>query len=181
MFMADDDDDLGDLDEEFDDEQVDDPIFMIKQHVYVALGVGLIPIPLVDLFGVVGIQLNMLRKLSIIYQVPFSQDLIKGLIGALIGGSFPASFSAAVWGSIGKAAPGLGSVFGMTVSAAISGAATYAVGMVFNRHFAEGGTFLSFNPDEAREFYADMLREGKAFVDNNSSAKVSPPGSPNTD
>ncbi len=43
----------------------------------------------------------------------------------------------------------------------VSFACTYAVGKVFSRHFAEGGTFLSFDPEEARAFYEEMFKEGQ--------------------
>ncbi|MCI5165392.1 MAG: GTPase, partial [Candidatus Electrothrix sp. GM3_4] len=49
-------------------------------------------------------------------------------------------------------------------------AVTYAVGKVFHQHFASGGTFLTFDPDKVREYYAQMLKEGKAMA---SKAKAS--------
>jgi len=47
-----------------------------------------------------------------------------------------------------------------------AGAVTYAVGKVFHQHFASGGTFLSFDPDKVRDYYAEMLREGKTVAAN---------------
>jgi hypothetical protein len=35
------------------------------------------------------------------------------------------------------------------------------VGKVFARHFAEGGTFLSFDPEKAKAFYEEMFKEGQ--------------------
>jgi len=35
------------------------------------------------------------------------------------------------------------------------------VGKVFMQHFASGGTFLNFNPDEVKEYYSQMFQEGK--------------------
>ena len=46
----------------------------------------------------------------------------------------------------------------------IAGASTYAVGKVFYRHFASGGTFLTFDPEKARAYYEEMFQKGKDVV-----------------
>src|SRR3984893_12969848 len=46
---------------------------------------GLIPIPLVDIAAVGGVQLQMLRKLSEIYGVPFTENRGKSIIASLAG------------------------------------------------------------------------------------------------
>ncbi|MGB5685086.1 MAG: hypothetical protein WBM35_04685, partial [Candidatus Electrothrix sp.] len=66
--------------------------------------------------------------------------------------------------SFSKTIPGIGQSLGAVGAASLAGASTYAVGKVFSRHFSEGGTFLSFDADEAREFYKEMLNEGKEVV-----------------
>jgi len=137
---------------------------MIRRHVYAALGVGLIPIPFLDFAGVTGVQLNLLRKLAQIYNIPFSENLIKNVIGAIIGGAFPASAGPLIASSIAKTVPVIGHIVGAAGSAGVSGACTYAIGRVFSRHFAEGGTFLSFDAEKAREFYEEMFREGQEVV-----------------
>jgi len=134
---------------------------LIRQHVYMSLGVGLIPIPFVDFIGVSGIQLNLMRKLSDLYTVPFSKDMVKNIIGALIGGAFPASAGSLILASVSKIVPGVGLTVGAVCASTVSGASTYAVGKVFARHFAEGGTFLTFDPEKAKEFYEEMFKEGQ--------------------
>jgi len=37
---------------------------------------------------------------------------------------------------------------------------------VFSRHFSEGGTFLRFDPKEAKAFYAQMFEEGRRMTDH---------------
>ena len=136
----------------------------IRHHVYAALGVGLIPIPFIDFVGVTGIQLNLMRKLAQVYNIPFSKDMVKNLIGALIGGAFPASIGPRIAFSVSKTVPGVGQALGAVSASAVSGACTYAVGKVFSRHFAEGGTFLSFDPEAAKAFYEEMFKEGQEVV-----------------
>lgn len=136
----------------------------ILNHTYLSMAAGLIPVPFLDFAGVSGVQLNMMRKLAQIYQIPFSQDIMKNIIGALLGGSFPASVMPRIAVSVSKAIPIAGQTLGVVSAAAVAGACTYAVGKVFNRHFAEGGTFLSFDPDVARKFYEEMFKEGQEIV-----------------
>ena len=136
---------------------------IIMRHIYGSLAAGLIPVPFVDFAAVSGIQLNMLRKLSEIYNAPFSKDMVKNLIGAMLGGSAPAS-AGRVLSSAVKAVPVVGQIVGGVGTSMFSGASTYAIGHVFNRHFAEGGTFLTFNPEKAKAFYAEMFKKGETIV-----------------
>src|SRR5262245_46688535 len=55
---------------------------------------GLIPLPFVDLAAIGGVQLQMLRRLSEIYGVPFSENLGKSLIASLAGTAVPATTAA---------------------------------------------------------------------------------------
>jgi len=116
---------------------------------------GLIPIPLVDVAAVGGVQLQMLRRLSEIYGVPFTDNRGKSIIASLAGSVIPASTatsSAMAVGSFVKVLPGLGWTVGVLSMPVFSAAATYIIGKVFIQHFASGGTLLDFNPPDYREF-----------------------------
>src|SRR5712691_4698833 len=112
---------------------------------------GLVPIPLVDVAAVGGVQLQMLRRLSEIYGVPFSDNLGKSVIASLAGSVIPASTAVGV-GSFMKALPGVGTAIGAITMPVVSAGATYLIGKVFIQHFASGGTLLDFNPPDYREF-----------------------------
>jgi uncharacterized protein (DUF697 family) len=112
---------------------------------------GLLPIPLVDIAAVGGVQLYMLRKLSEIYGVPFSENRGKAVLSSLIGAIVPATTASGV-ASFFKFVPGLGTVAGTLTMAPVSAGATYIIGKVFIQHFASGGTLLDFNPPDYREF-----------------------------
>ena len=139
------------------------PDEIILRHIYASLAAGLIPVPFVDFAAVSGIQLNMLRKLSEIYNAPFSKDMVKNLIGAMLGGSAPAS-AGRILSSAVKAVPVVGQIIGGAALSIFSGASTHAIGHVFNRHFAEGGTFLTFDPEKAKAFYVEMFKKGETIV-----------------
>jgi uncharacterized protein (DUF697 family) len=116
---------------------------------------GLIPIPLVDMAAVGGVQLQMLRRLSEIYGVPFSENRGKSIIASLAGAIIPASTATTTamgFSSLVKGLPGVGSVVGALSMPVFSAGVTYVIGKVFIQHFASGGTLLDFNPPDYREF-----------------------------
>jgi uncharacterized protein (DUF697 family) len=116
---------------------------------------GLIPVPIVDVAAVGGVQLVMLRRLSEIYGVPFSENRGKAILASLAGSVLPASTatsSAMTVGSIVKGLPGVGWAVGALTMPVFSAGATYIMGKVFIQHFASGGTLLDFNPPDYREF-----------------------------
>ncbi len=141
-------------------EKKSDPDRIVRNHVLVSMGVGLIPIPILDLAGLAGVQLNMLRKLAKNYDVPFSRDIGKHVIGSLTGGGVSVPVGGGL-ASLVKCIPLVGSLAGLAAMPAAGGAATYAVGKVFIQHFESGGTFLSFDPEKVRAYYAEMFKEGE--------------------
>src|SRR6266496_4914664 len=74
---------------------------------------GLIPIPFIDIAAVGGVQLQMLRRLSEIYGIEFSENMGKSVIASLAGSVIPASTAATTGigvSSVLKAVPGIGTV-----------------------------------------------------------------------
>ena len=112
---------------------------------------GLIPVPLVDMAAVGGVQLYMLHRLSEIYEIPFSENRGKSILTSLAGAMAPASVATAT-GSFIKGLPGIGTVIGALTMPVASAGATWVIGKVFIQHFASGGTLLDFNPPDYREF-----------------------------
>lgn len=129
-------------------------------HIVGSMGVGLIPLPVVDLVALTGIQMNLLRKLANTYDIPFSKNVVKSIVGSLIGGGVPVAFSAALASAI-KVIPIIGHTTSALTMPVLAGATTYAVGKVFIKHFATGGTFLDFDPDKVRDYYYEMFKEGQ--------------------
>jgi uncharacterized protein (DUF697 family) len=112
---------------------------------------GLIPLPFVDMAAVGGVQLYMLRRLSEIYEIPFSENLGKSILSSLAGAVIPAS-TATTAASIMKGVPIVGTAIGALTMPAVSAGATWIIGKVFIKHFASGRTLLDFNPPDYREF-----------------------------
>jgi uncharacterized protein (DUF697 family) len=119
---------------------------------------GLIPVPFVDLAAVGGVQIQMLRRLSQIYSVPFSKNRGKAFAASVAGAMIPASSGMGA-ASLIKSVPLVGTAISIVVMPTLSAGATYAIGMVFIEHFSSGGTFLDFNPAE----YRALARAQKAL------------------
>lgn len=112
---------------------------------------GLIPVPGLDLATVGGVQIQMLRRLSRIYGVPFSVNRGKALIAALAGALLPATSGMGA-ASLVKGVPIAGSLVAVVAMPTLSAGATYAIGKAFIEHFASGGTLLDFSPPHYRAF-----------------------------
>ena len=94
----------------------------------------------------------MVRRISQIYDVEFSENRGKALIASLAGSMIPATSGIGA-ASILKAVPVIGTIAGGFVMPVLSAGATYAIGKAFIQHFATGGDFLlDFNPPDYREF-----------------------------
>ncbi|MGK5093892.1 DUF697 domain-containing protein [Deltaproteobacteria bacterium TL4] len=132
----------------------------IKTNVLWSMGVGLIPIPLVDILGVTAFQLRLLNQLGKLYDLEFKSNWGKSTIGSLLGGVGVGGLSR-VGGSLTKFIPFVGPMIGVVVTPLSAGASTYAVGKIFLQHFASGGTFLTFDPEKVRGHFAELYEEGK--------------------
>jgi uncharacterized protein (DUF697 family) len=123
----------------------------VKRYALWSGAAGVIPVPLIDLAAVGGVQIHMLRRISQIYDVPFSENQGKALIASLAGAMIPVSSGLGA-ASLMKGIPLFGTLVSAIAMPALSAGATYAIGMVFIQHFASGGTLLDFNAADYREF-----------------------------
>ncbi|MBP6795871.1 MAG: DUF697 domain-containing protein [Saprospiraceae bacterium] len=131
---------------------------IVKTHLLLAVGGGLIPLPFVDFAAVTGVQVNMVRSLSKLYGKDFNEQIGKSLVTALVGTSLARMAASAV-----KTIPLLGSILGTATQAVLSGASTYAVGQVFIHHFDKGGSLSDFSPEDLKEKYKAEFERGKEF------------------
>jgi len=129
---------------------------IIHNHMIWSMGAGFIPVPIVDLFAVSAIQLDMIRQMSKVYDINFKETEGKAIITALTGSGLARLGANAV-----KFIPGVGSILGGVTMAVLSGASSFALGEVFKKHFETGGTFLDFDPGRLKKFYDEKFEKGK--------------------
>jgi uncharacterized protein (DUF697 family) len=121
------------------------------------MGAGFIPVPIADFLAITAIQLDMVRQLCRVYELDFKEREGKAIVSALTTSGLAKMGARAVV----KIIPGLGSVIGGVTLAIFSGASTYALGEVFKRHFASGGTILDFDMSRIKKMYDEKFEKGK--------------------
>jgi len=132
---------------------------IIKNHMYLAVGAGLIPVPVVDFVAVTGIQIDMIKKLADLYNVDFQKSQAKAIISALTGAGI-----ARLAAGMTKVIPIIGSILGGITMSGLSGASTYAIGEVFKNHFSSGGNIGDLDIDKFSSFYKDKFEQGKTMA-----------------
>jgi len=142
---------------------------------------GLIPVPVVDTVAVGGLQLQMVRRISQIFDVPFSENSGKALIASLVGAMVPATSSIGA-ASMLKMVPVVGTLTSAFVMPVLSAGATYSIGKAFIQHFASGGTLLDFNPPDYREFVKAQkeMWESRSARSGGPSSKTTDPATTNS-
>lgn len=134
-----------------------------KTHMMAGMALGLLPTPLIDIAGLAGTQLNLLRSLCKHYGVDFDDKTGKAVLTSLISGSLPVM---AVVGlsSFAKLIPGIGTIGGGISITVLSGSIIYATGQVFIRHFEAGGGFQNFDSKHWHPFFKEQFEKGKIKV-----------------
>ena len=142
-------------------EEVVDAI--IRKRVYGAIGVGFIPVPLVDFLGLTALQIEMIHTLAKAHGVEFKKERVKSIISSLCG-SLLTTASVPLAASLFKSIPVIGITAGAATISIMGGSTTYALGWVFDRHFRKGGCLIDFNADEAKAYFKEKVEEGKNLV-----------------
>ncbi|MDD5033381.1 MAG: YcjF family protein [Methylococcaceae bacterium] len=133
---------------------------LIKNYVLTSAGVALVPFPLVDLAGIMALQIKLVHGLAKHYDVPFKENLVKSLLTSLLSGATSVVGFLGL-ASLAKSVPVLGTLGGMGGVAITAGSVTYAVGQVFARHFESGGTLLDFDPQKMKSLFKRELKKGQ--------------------
>lgn len=145
---------------------------IINNHVLYSMGLGIIPIPLVDIAGVTATQLDMLSQIGSVHGKNFSDISGKSFIASTAGATV-----ARLAASFLKAIPGIGSIIGGVSMSIMSGASTYAIGQVAHRFFRDGLELEDIDAELAQSIYEEEFEKGKKVAsDMNSTKNGSPTG-----
>lgn len=138
---------------------------IVKKYTYITAGIGCVPVPLADVVGIGGAQVLMIKELSHLYGVKFSEHAVRNLIGALVGTLGSRVLTTAAVASVFKIIPGIGGLIGgLLVVPAVAGGVTYGLGRVFTKHFEEGGTLVDLNVQRTRDFFAAQYQIGRKLA-----------------
>ena len=162
---------LNDSNVETDQAKLDKAGAVVKKYMYWSMAAGLMPTPFLDIAAVSGVQLKMLKDMSDIYDIKFSKNAGKSIVGALLGSISADALTKSYLTSFVKSIPVIG-VLGSVSMPIYSGAATWAIGKVFIQHFATGGTFLDFDPQKVKDYFAELYKQGQTIAKNLKTAKA---------
>ncbi len=127
---------------------------IVKQYVLYSLGAGLVPIPFLNIAAVTTVQVAMLKKLTSLYNVKFSDNTLKVLVTSLLG-----SGGSLLGSGLIRNLPFLGGFIGSLAIPVLSGAVTYLVGEIFIEHFEHGGTLEDFDLEKGKEIFKSKFDE----------------------
>ncbi len=143
---------------------------VIRKHVYGAMGIGIVPMPILNVAAVTGIQLDMVRQLSGLYGIAFKENLAKKIITAVIGAGAGVLASPLVESAV-IGIPVVGLPLAVGTKPLLNGTGTYAVGQMFVTHFEKGGNFLSANLEAMKEDFGAALKNSREWLGNAISGK----------
>jgi uncharacterized protein (DUF697 family) len=130
-----------------------------------SVAAGFIPIPLVDVGALTGVQIKMLSEISKCYNVAFSENRAKSIISALLASIVADSMNKSIVTSFVKSIPLVGFVAGFSMPI-YSAASTYAIGHLFIQHFETGGVLFDFDPSKIKSHFANLYEKGKEMASN---------------
>jgi uncharacterized protein (DUF697 family) len=132
-------------------------------------GWGMAPL-MADVPAVTYLQVKMIGRLSEIYGQGKLEgsDRVKQILAALLGAAVPGRLGYYGVRTMMYSIPLVGLFAGLATAPAFNYASTLAIGRLFQKHFASGGTLLSFDVDAAKDaVQTEMKRaadEGKSAV-----------------
>ena len=138
---------------------------LIRRYMALSMGAGLIPAPLIDTLVLGALQLLLIRDLAQLHGAEFSPARGRALLAALLGSAGTVSVATGYLASLVKLLPVVGYGAGAATMPVLAGAATFAVGRVFQRHFAGGGNLWDFDAAEKAPEMNDALAEGRRLAD----------------
>jgi uncharacterized protein (DUF697 family) len=124
---------------------------------------GFIPVPLLDLAAISGLQVKMVYDLCKVYDVPFKQRQVRAILSGLAGGGISTVSSAALSGVLIKHVPVIGTTLAAITQPAMSYATTHAIGAVFVRHFESNGTLMTMSVEALKSQYQEQVLKAKSM------------------
>jgi uncharacterized protein (DUF697 family) len=134
---------------------------IVRDHIPLAVGAGLLPLPGVDLAAIAALQLKMLSALATHYRVPFTRSQAQLIVTSLIGSVGTTLVVGGILISCAKSIPLIGGLIGLSSLSLAGGAITHAMGQLVTDHFETGGTMENFDLDFAKRAFAGKVHDSK--------------------
>lgn len=126
---------------------------IIRNHVLAGAATVVVPVFLLDSVALAGVQLNLVRELAKVYGQDFRADLVRPAIATLFATVAPKAIAGSGLSALVANLPIVGTAYRWVALPGFNAAFTYAIGKVFQQHFASGGTFLTFDPEKVKHYF----------------------------
>lgn len=122
-----------------------------------SVAAGIVPVPLIDIALISGIQIKMIHDLCQIYNIPFEKKSALAVVSGLIGGSLSSGVARVAGEMALKTIPYVEQVLQPTLAYAT----TYSMGYVFVKHFENTGTLLNFDGSKMNLYFQEQFEKSK--------------------
>ena len=133
----------------------------VKRYAAASAGLGVIPIPALDMAAIGTSQLLMIRSVAKIYGLDLSKDRVRAIIGTTISGAVPVVVGGGL-SSIFKAIPVVGTIAGVVTMPSIAGLTTLTLGMALADHLDAGGSLDELGLAQLRATFIAEFEKAKA-------------------
>jgi uncharacterized protein (DUF697 family) len=131
-----------------------------------SVAAGIVPVPLMDVALVSGIQVKMIYDLCQIYNVSFEKKSALAVASGLVGGSLSAGVARMAGEMALKTIPYVEQVLQPTLSFAT----TYSMGYVFVKHFENSGTLVNFDASKMNLYFQEQFEKSKKLFSKKQAA-----------
>ncbi|MCA9684031.1 MAG: DUF697 domain-containing protein [Myxococcales bacterium] len=137
---------------------------IVHRNTLWAFSAGILPLPIFDVVALSGVQFKMIKELSTLYRLQFTEGMVKKSVTSLLVGVGGVGIGGVLGTSMFKYVPVIGQALGMVSTPVVAGALTHAVGKAFIMHFEAGGTLLDFDPKAMRSYFESEYKKAKHTV-----------------
>lgn len=145
------------------DEKIDKAANIVWRKMLYSAGVGLAPVPVLDLAAFLALQIHMTKQLSDVFEVPYRENWGKNIVFSLVGSILPVGLAGSLAYAL-KQVPVIGATTSAISMSVLAGACTYALGKVLTSHLASGGSFLTLRAESLKEAFKKHFAEGREVM-----------------
>jgi uncharacterized protein (DUF697 family) len=131
-----------------------------------SVAAGIVPVPLMDVALVSGIQIKMIYDLCQIYNIPFEKKSALAVASGLVGGSLSSGVARMAGEMALKTIPYVEQVLQPTLAFAT----TYSMGYVFVKHFESSGTLVNFDASKMNMYFQEQFEKSKKLFSKKQAA-----------
>lgn len=118
---------------------------IVRRYVLMSAAAGCLNVAVLDAATLGAVHVALIKELTEYYGAEFSQHIARNILIAILAGIVPGSIGSIIGRKVLRALPLAMHGAGLAMMSASSAAVSYALGMVFIRHFEAGGTLDSFD------------------------------------